>query len=119
MSLIPGAIIFVNDDLNDQVKEHLIKQLHINAVFDGYVFDQIIEADELYPQKIRQLQRRVMVIRSMQELENREIPDVVIFFKHGLASVLKNNFGPPGITVPALKIHWTQLCVFSHFNSSA
>ncbi len=115
MVAIPPAIIFINLDLSDSVREKLIRQLYINEVLDGYVFDDRVAADPSYPDKIRQLNQRVMVVRTFEgrgDVSTWTIPEVVIFVKYGLASVEKNLFGPPGITVPILNIQWGQICVF-------
>lgn len=112
MVAVPSAIILVNNDLVDQVRSHLVTQLHITEVIDGYVFDDRIAANSSYPDTIRADGYRLMVVRSFAELESRELADVAIFIKNGLASVLKNNFGPPGATFEVLNLHWGQLCIF-------
>lgn len=112
MSALPSAIVFVNNDLVDSVREMLIKQLHIDQTFTGSQFDDIIANNPDYPQTVKQLRQRIMVIRSFEELENREIPDVVLFVKAGLASVEKNNFGPPGITLQVINLYWGALGKF-------
>jgi hypothetical protein len=53
-----------------------------------------------------------MIIRDFREEMNREIADVVIFVKEALASIEKNNFGPPGQTYQVLNLYWGQLCVY-------
>jgi len=111
--IVPSAIIFVNKDLVDQVKNHLIKQLHIDEVIDGYVFDDRLLSNPNYITNIKQNKLRILVERSFLELENRTNADVVIFIKSGLASILKNNFGPPGNTYPVVNLYWGQLCIFT------
>ncbi len=112
MVIRPAGVIFVNNDLTENVQNALVRQLHITTVLDGYVFDQQVAADPDYVSKIKQLNRRVMVVRSFEELNNRDLADVVIFVSHGLASVLDNNFGPPGITSAVLRLTWGKLCIF-------
>lgn len=112
MAAVPPAIIFVNNDLVPQVQAHIEKQLHINQTFDGYAFDGYIANNPSYPSDIIKFNRRVLVIRSYEELNNRTISDVVVFVKAGLASVLKNKFGPPVDTFPVEKLYWGQLGVF-------
>lgn len=112
MAIRPGAIVFVNNDLTPNVRAALVRQLHINEVLDGYGFDQRVTANSNYPEEIRSNNLRLMVIRSFEELENRALADVAIFVSHGLAAVLKNNFGPPGITTAVQRITWGKLCVF-------
>jgi len=111
--LIPsGAVIFVNNDLTDNVRNYLVRQLRISDVVDGYVFDDRIAADADYKNKLAQLGLRIMVVRSYEELENRDLADVAIFVSHGLAAILKNNYGPHGQTYEVLDLTWGQLCIF-------
>jgi hypothetical protein len=111
--LIPsGAVVFVNNDLTDNVRNFLVRQLRINEVIDGYVFDDRIAADPDYKIKLGQLYQRVMVVRSYEELENRDLADVAIFVSHGLAAILKNNYGPHGATHSVVDLTWGQLCIF-------
>ena len=112
MAIRPGAIIFVNNDLTDNVRAALVRQLHIDEVLDGYVFDDRVAANPEYPNEIRANKSRVMVIRSFEELENRTLADVAVFVSHGLANVLKNNFGPPGIITAVVRITSGKICVF-------
>lgn len=113
MVAVPAAIVFVNNDLVDQVRDHLKVQLHINEIIDGYVFDDRLAADSEYICKVKQLNLRIMVIRPFTELESRENADVAIFIKNGMAAILKNNFGPPGATYKVVDLHWGQLCIFN------
>src|SRR3972149_3683491 len=102
MVAVPAAIIFVNRDLVDQVREHIVKQLHISEAIDGYTFDRRVALDPEYISKIKQLNMRLLVERPYTELENRELADVAIFIKNGLASIEKNNFGPPKQNFPII-----------------
>jgi hypothetical protein len=112
MAIRPGAIVFVNNDLTPSVLATLVRQLHINEVLDGYVFDERVAANSNYADEVRANNSRLMVIRSFEELENRTLADVAVFVSHGLANVLKNNFGPPSITTAVCRITWGKLCVF-------
>ena len=113
MAIRPAAIIFVNNDLTDNVKTMLVRQLHINEVIDGYVFDDRITADADYPNYIKINNLRLMVVRSYLETDNRELADVAIFVAHGLAAIEKNNFGPRGQTYPVVNLTWGKLNIFS------
>lgn len=109
---VPNGIVLVNNDLVPQVRAHLIKQLHINEVLDGYVFDDIIAADPSYPTKVKQLGLRVMVIRPFTEYQNRQLFDLVIFIKNGMASMESKKVGPPARTFEVLNLHWSQFCIY-------
>ena len=107
----PPAIIIVNNDLTEQVQGVLVRQLRIDQVMDGYTFDQTIAADPNWPNDIRAIHnQRIMVIRDLRELDNREHADIVAFVSHGLISTEKNKFGPPLTHFQVRKIHWGQLC---------
>lgn len=112
MVAVPSAIVMVNQDLTAQVRAHIIKQLHISEAVFGAEFDSRIEADPDYVNVVKSQNMRILVERPYTELDNRTEADVVIFIKNGLASVLKNNFGPPGKTFPVLNLHWGQFCIF-------
>lgn len=110
--ILPGAIIFVNDDLVPQIRDTLIKQLFITNTLDGYEYDAYVESYPNYPEIIRNTNQRIMVIRSFTELQSQETADVVIFVTHGVASIEKNNFGPPGWTQRVAELHWGKLCIY-------
>ena len=107
----PPAILIVNNDLTPAIEATLVRQLRIDQVLDGYVFDDYIAADPNWPDTIRNIQeQRIMVVRDLRETQNREYADVVAFVSRGMFAVEKNNFGPPGLTFQVRKIHWGQIC---------
>ena len=107
----PPAIIFVNADLSAGIQSTLVRQLRIDQVLDGYTFDQYVAADPTWPDTIREIhEQRIMVVRPLYELDNREHADIVAFVTSGMISVEKNNFGPPISQIQVKKIHWGQLC---------
>ena len=106
---LPSGIIFVNNNIVEQIRDTLIKQLFITSVMDGYVYDAIIQNDPLYPTFVHNNNQRIMVIRSFRELESRETADVVIHVKQGMAAVEKNNFGPPGLTSRVAELYWGEV----------
>lgn len=113
--MIPTGIIFVNDDLTDSTKTAIVNQLFITDVVDGYTFDSIIDGyvdGYLFPSVVKNNNRRVLVIRSFLNEHNRNYADVVIFVSHGMASILKNGFGPPGATYSVSGLTWQKLCIF-------
>jgi hypothetical protein len=113
MVAVPNAIIFINNDLVDQVRSFIMNQLHISEWMTGATFDARIAADPDYADNIRALGLRLMVERDFRELDNREHADVVAFVKSGMISVEYNKFGPPMPSFPVLNIHWGQFLVFS------
>lgn len=113
MTLRPrGRVIFINDDLTSNVQNFLVKQLYINQVLTGEEFDAEIASNSDFRTELLQLDRRVMVVRSLADTTNREYADVVAFVSHGLVAVLENKNGPHGITYPVVDLTWTKLCIF-------
>ena len=113
---LPSALIMINNDLTDQVLEFISRQLFLTDIFDGYEFLMALDADgydgyDFLPW-IRSKNRRVAVIQSHQEKAHRELFDLVLFVKNGLASVECNKFGPPGLTLPVTKLYWGILGVY-------
>lgn len=101
--MLPGAVIFVNNDLTSNVLEHLLRQLYIDG-YDGYIsgteFDARVAADPNYPTIVHLQNLRILVIRDFWDGYNRNLADVAIFVKAGLATIEANKFGPPGQTFP-------------------
>lgn len=103
---LPAAIIFVNSDLTDSLKSILVNQLMINETISGVEFDARVVADPNYPVVVHLQKIRILVIRqSFQDQTNRQFADVVIFVKGGLATIEKNNFGPPGLSLPVDRLN--------------
>jgi hypothetical protein len=120
--IIPPALILVNGDLNDTLKNTLATQLSIDEIISDTEFDARISADGYYPIITRLYNKRILIIRSQiqtiedgytafffQQAKNRNEVDVVIFVKNGLASILYNKFGPPNLTFPVQKLYIQQL----------
>jgi hypothetical protein len=111
---IPGAVIFVNNDLTDQVEGVLIIQLYIDETITDTEFDNRIIDDPNYANVVRNSHRRLLVIRkTFHDYTNRDLADIVIFIKSGLAYVEKNNFGPPSLTLPVVILHMETLLKFN------
>ena len=109
MVAVPAAIIFINNDLLPQPREFIMNQLLIDEWMTGDTFDSRVAADPGYPDSIHQLHRRIMVERDFRNHSNRELADIVVFIKNGMASVEVNKFGPPRPSFPVLNLHWGQL----------
>lgn len=107
--MLPPAIIFVNNDLTEQVLGILKSQLFITELIDGYEFDLRVLSDPNYPDIIHLNNIRLLVIRSFNELNNRNLADVAIFVKAGLLSIEYNKFGPHGQTFPVDRINIYKL----------
>lgn len=96
---LPGALIFINNDLNEISLNTLTTQLHLTEVISKTEFDARLATNPDYPTLIKGFKYRVLVtLPSMQDITNREQADIVIFLKQGIASILKNNYGPHGLS---------------------
>ena len=133
--MIPAALIFVNSDLNDLIRELLLTQLFISKGSDGYSdgypannyavmsgaqFDGYYAANPNYVNKIHGSGTRVLVIRDILRdktivdgTKNYPLADIFLFIKSGLAYVEKNNFGPPRL---ALSIYDMTIYDFLRYN---
>lgn len=103
--LLPAAIIFVNRDISDEQKKHLATQLFINETMTKAEFDLRVSADPNYPTIIKGFKSRILVILdTFQDFKNRELADVVLFQKGGLAYIENKGYGSPRLTVNMLNI---------------
>ena len=97
----PEGIIFVNSNLSEQVRQTIERQLYITETisfeeFDGYA---------------TYTGRLLVLVTDFDNVENRELADVVIYVKMGLAYILKNNFGPTGLTVQVDRMYIHKLLI--------
>jgi DNA-binding XRE family transcriptional regulator len=103
---LPSGIIFINADINQPIQDTLTSQLHITDVMSGSEFDSRVGNNPTYPDMIHANNLRILVIReSFHDLTNRDLADVVMFLKQGLAAIEKDNYGPPGKTISIERIN--------------
>ena len=97
----PSKIIFVNDDLSDQVKGVLVAQLEITQVLSGADFDAKVLANPNFTNqfKLDPANGSLLVIRSLRDQTNRQLCDYCLFVKNGMASVLYQKSGRPERTL--------------------
>lgn len=113
----PSAIILVNADLTDNVRNMLIKQLAIDEILDGYTFDSITSINPNFITETKNSNKRILVERSYQEFTNKSNIDIAIFVKLGLASILENKIGPHGITYKITNLTWDKLNIYEENKS--
>jgi hypothetical protein len=112
---LPTAIIFINADINAGIQSTLKSQLHLNDIMSDKEFDARVQADPNYPQNVHLQGLRILVIRqNFQDVTNRNLADVVLFVKQGQATVEKNNFGPPGLTLAISRINIYELLRYNN-----
>lgn len=105
----PPSIIFVNQDLTDQVLSVFVRQLYITQVLDGYTFDGYVSSDAYFEMNVYIDGYRILVVRDLHDYTNREKADLVLFAKDGLVSVLCNKYGPPGKTLTIDRCYYSAL----------
>jgi hypothetical protein len=109
---LPGAIVMVNHDLSASVQNRLQIQLHIDETITGQELDLRIAADPSYPQSVRIMRQRILVMRDFRETTNRAEMDVVIFVRESMVYIECNCFGPTGKAFALSGIHWGQLGIY-------
>lgn len=112
---LPAAIFFVNADLNDLSKLTLTQQLELTETMTDTEFDARMTVDPNYATIVHLQKLRIMVIRAdFRDYTNRTVADVVMFVKQGLVSIEKNNFGPPGLTLPLDRLNLYALLRYNN-----
>jgi len=108
---LPSAIIFINKEIGDLTKDSLQTQLFLDEIISKNEFDNRVVVDPNYVNVVHGQNLRVMVILDdFINHTNREMADVVIFFNQGQATIEKNKFGPPSLSLPILKLNiWSLL----------
>ena len=131
---IPSAIIFINGDISrpstipvplvvgsdpslfigaEPTTDELTKiqgQLYIDDTMTKQEFDARVAVDPNYPAIIHSQYLRILVILdNFHDLINRNLADVVMFVKQGIASIEKNNFGKPGLSLDLQRLNIYEL----------
>lgn len=123
---LPPGIIFINADAMDgyiqdgynaidgytqtlmdgYTKTTLMAQLYINEFLTDQEFNQRVNLNPTYAGTVRLQGLRLLVSKeNFRDYTNRHLADLVLFYSHGLVSVLKSNFGPPGLTLTIDRIN--------------
>lgn len=96
--MLPSAIIFVNSESSEAVRQYMSNQLYASEIMDGYEFDQRVIADPNYVDDVHLSNKRILVVRPFDDHANRELCDIAIFINRGMAVIERNKFGPPNQT---------------------
>jgi hypothetical protein len=110
--MYPPAIIYINSDLNQTVKDTLNTQLFLDEIITAEEFDARVVADPNYPNIIHLQALRILVIRD--DSNNINLADVVLFFKYGLVAIEINNCGPHGLTLPISRLYVDELLRYNN-----
>ena len=107
--ILPSAIIFVNDDLTNNVRNKLKTQLFLTHTFTNNQFIDLIDKKPEFIDEVKTKNFRVLVEQNLHDIQNIEYADFLIFVRHGLVSVLdlqtKNIKG----IYPVVNITWAQI----------
>jgi hypothetical protein len=101
-SLNPPGVIFLNHDISASALARIQEQLYITEVIEAVVFDARLLSDASYVLKAHGLDQRIMVLRNLHDLTNRNSADIVLCYKDGLLYVEHTKYGPPGKCMPLL-----------------
>lgn len=105
----PPFIIFSNTDIVQSIQDTLTRQLFLTEIINAPTFDARVIANPNYPSVVHSDGYRILVLRDLSDHNNRQLADIVLFFKNGLAAVEINKFGPHGITLPIDRLYLTAL----------
>lgn len=109
--MTPAVFILINDNIVDDIRLCLNKQLQINYNLSLETFDGYVSLDPNYVANEKLRNKRVMVLGSLDDISRRTDFDVVLKVKNGLTSVMYNKFGPPGITYQTYNLTLGKLYV--------
>lgn len=108
--MLPPAIIFVNADINDAIKSTFTTQLYINETMPFSEFNARVAVSPTYPATVHlQNQRILVILPTFHDFTNRTLADVVLFYNQGQVTIEKNNFGPPGLSLPLDRVNIWEL----------
>jgi hypothetical protein len=125
--MLPPAIIFINSDellqrpdgyyqdgyivngdgyINSLTKQTLVTQLYLSETMTFKEFNSRVASDPNYARVVHLQGYRILVILpNFYDTTNRNLADMVLFYNQGQVTVLKNNFGPPGLSLPIQRIN--------------
>ena len=84
--MLPSAIIFVNSDSSEAVRQYMFNQLHISEMMDGYEFDQRISIDPNYVNDIHLSNKRITI-----STQRKLLPNPIREHKIGHINNINNN----------------------------
>lgn len=106
----PPAIIFINAEINEGVQATLTTQLRLDEVITFEEFNTRVELTPAYPNIVHLQGLRIMVtVPDYRNTTNRELADLALFYNQGQVTVEKNNYGPPGLSLPIQRINVYEL----------
>lgn len=103
---LPSALIFVNNDVDGYTIATLASQLYLDGYISKTEFDARVLSLPSYVDILHANGLRLLVILpDFRDYVNRDLADVVMFYKQGMVSILKNKFGPPNLTLPVQRLN--------------
>ncbi len=111
---LPGAIVFVNGNTSTGILDKLKSQLEITDSITAEEYDARLTVDPNYYQIIHTNKLRVLATYTNSTINNKDFIDIILFVKNGLAAVLKNNNGPPGLTYQVDRINVYELLRYNN-----
>jgi hypothetical protein len=112
---LPPAIIFINADINNTTQNTLVSQLYVNETMAFSEFNARMTVDPNYATTVHLQGFRILVILpTFRDVTNRNAADVVLFYNQGQVTVEKNNFGPPGLSLPIARLNIYELLRYNN-----
>lgn len=105
----PPFIMFVNNDLSDQVKSVFTRQFYLTEIIDGATFDGYLFTDPNFINTAYADGYRIMVLKNLSDHTDRQLANITLFYKNGLVSILKDGYGPPTLTKKLDEVSFTTL----------
>ena len=108
ISINPPNIIFINADIPQAALTILQKQLYIDNTISAVSFDTNVAADPTYVGRIHG-EQRLLVLRSYEDLTNRLLADLALYYRFGLVIVELNKYGRTAKTLPLERVYTNAL----------
>lgn len=111
MAQLPSAVIFINPEIDDGIKNTLISQLNIDETITSTEFDARLAVDPNYPTIVKLNNYRLLVIlQDFRNYPNKSIADLLLYLRLGIAYI--ENYGCPRLAFDIQRINIYELLRF-------
>jgi hypothetical protein len=107
---LPSALIFINRDINPPIQTKLETQLFSTETI---TYDEFVDRMTVTPNYVDIIHlnnlRVIVLLDNFTDTTYRNLADVVLFVKAGLAAILKNNYGSHELTLQVDRLYLHKL----------